>query len=205
MCSLLGHTLVFPRRPDMRSTVTQTHPIPVHSTNRTRSVFLVGFMGAGKTSVGQLLGQRLGWRFVDLDRQIEARVGKTVANIFREMGEAGFRQMETEALQKLLHALNDGDPTVIALGGGAFAQQANRELLENAHARVIYLDAPIDELRRRLGEDDATRPLFLDAERFRMLYEERQPLYRIAPHRVQTAGKSVVEVAREIESLLGEG
>lgn len=187
-----------------RSTVTQTQPIPMHSTNRTRSVFLVGFMGAGKTSVGLLLGQRLGWRFVDLDRQVEARVGKTVANIFRDMGEAAFRQMETEALEKLLHALKDGDPTIIALGGGAFIQPANRELLESAGARVIYLDAPIDELRRRLGEDDATRPLFIDAERFRLLYEEREPLYRMAPHRVQTAGKTVVEVAREIESLLGE-
>jgi shikimate kinase len=184
--------------------VTQTQPIPLHSTNRTRAVFLVGFMGAGKTSVGILLGQRLGWRFVDLDRQIEARVGKTVANIFRELGETAFRQMETEALQKLLHALRDGDPTVVALGGGAFAQPSNRELLESSAARVIYLDAPIDELRRRLGEDDQSRPLFLDAERFRMLYEERQPLYRLAPHRVQTAGKSVIEVAREIESLLGE-
>ena len=188
-----------------RSTVTQTQPIPMHSTNRTRSVFLVGFMGAGKTSVGLLLGQRLGWRFVDLDRQVEARVGKTVANIFRDMGEVAFRQMETEALQKLLHALKDGDPTVIALGGGAFVQPVNRELLESAGARVIYLDAPIDELRRRLGEDDATRPLFVDAERFRLLYEEREPLYRMAQHRVQTAGKSVVDVAREIESLLGEG
>lgn len=184
--------------------MTQTQPIPMHSTNRTRSVFLVGFMGAGKTSVGLLLGQRLGWRFVDLDRQVEARVGKTVANIFRDMGEAAFRQMETEALEKLLHALKDGDPTIIALGGGAFIQPANRELLESAGARVIYLDAPIDELRRRLGEDDATRPLFIDAERFRLLYEEREPLYRMAPHRVQTAGKTVVEVAREIESLLGE-
>jgi shikimate kinase len=176
----------------------------MHSTNRTRSVFLVGFMGAGKTSVGMLLGQRLGWRFVDLDRQVEARIGKTVANIFRDLGEAAFRQMETEALQKLLHALKDGDPTVIALGGGAFVQPANRELLESAGARVIYLDAPIDELRRRCGEGDVARPLFADAERFRLLYEEREPIYRIAPHRVQTAGKTVIEVTREIESLLGE-
>ena len=167
-------------------------------------MFLIGFMGAGKTSVGMMLSQRLGWRFVDLDRQVEARCGRTVANIFREFGETAFRQMETEALQKLLDALNDGDPTVIALGGGAFAQSANRTLLEKAGARVIYLDAPVDELRRRLGEDDATRPLFLNAERFRLLYEERQPLYRMAPHRIQTSGKSVIEVAREIESLLGE-
>ncbi len=161
-------------------------------------------MGAGKTSVGITLSQRLGWRFVDLDRQIEARAGRTIANIFREFGEVAFRQMETEALSKLLDALHDGDPTIVALGGGAFVQPANRSLLEAAGVRVIYLDAPLDELRRRLGEDDSSRPLFADAERFRLLYEQRQPHYRMAPHRVQTSGKTVVEVAREIESLLGE-
>ena len=182
----------------------QTQPIRNRHKNHARAVFLIGFMGAGKTSVGMTLSQRLGWRFVDLDRQIEARIGRTVANIFRELGEEAFRQMETDALAKLLDALHDGDPTVVALGGGAFIQPANRTLLDSAGLRVIYLDAPLDELRRRLGENDHSRPLFADAERFRLLYEQRQPHYRMAPHRVQTAGKSIVEVAREIESLLGE-
>ncbi len=182
----------------------QTQPMRRRHTHHARAVILIGFMGAGKTSVGMTLSQRLGWRFVDLDRQIEARCGRTVANIFRELGEEAFRQMETDALSKLLEALHDGDPTIVALGGGAFVQAANRSLLESAGVRVIYLDAPLDELRRRLGEDDPTRPLFADAERFRLLYEQRQPHYRLAPHRVQTAGKSIVEVAREIESLLGE-
>lgn len=182
----------------------QTQPIRSRQAHRARAVVLIGFMGAGKTSVGMTLSQRLGWRFVDLDRQIEARCGRTVATIFRELGEEAFRQMETDALAKLLDALHDGDPTIVALGGGAFVQTANRSLLESAGVRVIYLDAPLDELRRRLGEDDHTRPLFAGAERFRLLYEQRQQHYRLAPHRVQTAGKSIVEVAREIESLLGE-
>ncbi len=185
--------------------MTQIQPISMPNASRSRAVFLIGFMGAGKTSVGQLLGERLGWRFVDLDRQIEARTGLAVAKIFRDLGEQEFRRLETEALEKLLRALSDGDPTIVALGGGAFIQEQNRSLLQAAGVRVIYLDAPLDELRKRLGENDSTRPLFLDAERFRLLYEERQPLYRIAPHRVQTAGKSVIEVAREIESILGEG
>jgi shikimate kinase len=187
-----------------RRTVIQTQPIRGRHTQRARAVFLIGFMGAGKTSVGMALAQRLGWRFVDLDRQIEARCGRTVANIFREHGEEAFRKMETEALSKLLDALHDGDPTVVALGGGAFVQPANRSLLEAASVRVIYLDAPLDELHRRLGQHDPSRPLFADAERFRLLYEQRQPHYRMAPHRIQTAGKSIIDVAREIESLLGE-
>jgi len=184
--------------------VIQTQPIRSRHAHHARAVFLIGFMGVGKTSVGMALSQRLGWRFVDLDRQIEARAGRTIANIFRELGEENFREMETEALSKLLDALHDGDPTIVALGGGAFVQPANRTLLETAGVRVIYLDAPLDELRRRLGEADSSRPLFADAERFRLLYEQRQPHYRMAPHRIQTFGKTIIEVAREIESLLGE-
>lgn len=169
-----------------------------------KAVFLVGFMGAGKTSVGRLLAQRHGWRFVDLDDQIVARTGKSVADIFREHGEEHFRSLETEALRLLLNALFDGDPTVVALGGGAFVQRSNQDLLSQAGVRVVFLDAPLDELQNRLGQSDPTRPLTADFEHFRHLYDERQPEYRRAPHRVQTAGKDVVEVVRELESLLGE-
>ncbi len=181
-----------------------TQPTPKSHPPRTQAVFLVGFMGAGKTSVGEMLAHRLGWRFVDLDRQIEARAGCSVAEIFRDRGEAGFRALETEALRKLLNALSDGDPTVVALGGGAFAQAENVKLLEEAAVQVVFLDAPLDELRRRLGQSDPSRPLFVDAEHFRRLFEERQIHYRRAPYRVQTAGKTVAEVAREIEFLLQE-
>ncbi len=160
-------------------------------------------MGAGKSSVGQFLGERLGWRFVDLDRQIEAQAGVSVAEIFKTSGEAAFRKLEAEALVQLLQEMRHDTRTVVALGGGAFAQSANIELLEKAAVYVVFLDAPLDELRRRIGEDDE-RPLFADAERFRQLYEERQVQYRRASYRIQTDGKSVAEVAREIESLLGE-
>lgn len=182
-------------------TYTQSAAMP-HS-SKTRAVFLVGFMGAGKSTVGRLLSERLGWRFVDLDRQVEARANKTVAEIFRTLGEPAFREMETEALRRLLQAMSDGDPTVIALGGGAFAQSANAEMLERIAAHVVFLDAPPDELRRRIGED-GRRPLLTDAERFRQLYEERRLHYRRAKHRVQTEGKTISEVAREIEFLLEE-
>ncbi len=156
-------------------------------------------MGAGKTSVGRELCERLGWSFVDLDDRIEAAAGKSVAQIFQSEGEVRFRQLETASLQRLLAEISDS--TVVALGGGAFAQAANIALLEKAAAQVIFLDAPVDELRRRIGEDDR-RPLFADAERFRQLYDERQPHYRRAACRVQTDGKSVAEVAREIEFLV---
>jgi shikimate kinase len=183
--------------------VTEADPASALNPGKTRAVFLVGYMGAGKSSVGRFLSKRLGWRFVDLDRQIEVRAGNTVAYIFKYAGEEAFRRMETEALRRLLLALADGDPTVVALGGGAFAHSENVEMLQQCSAPVVFLDAPLDELRRRIGEDDA-RPLFADAERFRKLYEERQVHYRRAAHRVQTDGKTIDEVAREIEFLLGE-
>lgn len=156
-------------------------------------------MGAGKSSVGQELCRRLGWRFVDLDSRIEAEAGKSVSEIFQAEGESRFRELETACLKKLIEKLSD--PTVVALGGGAFAQPANIALLENVAAQVIFLDAPVDELRRRIGED-VNRPLFADAERFRQLYDARQQHYRRAACRIQTDGKSVAEVAREIEFLV---
>ena len=95
---------------------------------RVRAVFLVGFMGSGKSSVGQELARRLGWDFVDLDARIESREGQTVPEIFRDRGEAGFRLAETSALGDLLSEPLERN-RVVALGGGAFAVERNRELL----------------------------------------------------------------------------
>jgi len=177
-----------------------------NAAHRRKAVFLVGYMGAGKTSVGQALAHRLGWRFVDLDRQIEARERRTVADIFRDSGEAAFRQLETRALQALLKALSDGDPTVIALGGGAFAQPANVAMLQSAGVRVIFLDAPAEELWQRCTNTKAAneRPLLREKLEFTRLCEERRPHYLKAGFHLQTAGKTPGEVVREIEFILGE-
>ena len=91
-----------------------------------RAVFLVGFMGSGKSSVGRELARQLDWDFVDLDTRIESRERQTVPEIFRERGETGFRLAETDALRDLL--AESGQPNrVVALGGGAFVQERNRE------------------------------------------------------------------------------
>ena len=168
----------------------------------TRRVFLVGFMGAGKTSVGQALALRMGWRFCDLDRAIERREGKTVAEIFAALGEAGFREAETRALMDLLQDSSRADDLVVALGGGTFAQPRNREVLKRAEAVTILLDAPLEELRRRCSADETVRPLALDHNRFAALFEERQPAYRLATHSVNTMRKTVEDVTAEIEQIL---
>ncbi len=170
-----------------------------------RAVFLVGFMGAGKTSVGRALALQLGWRFVDLDHRIEARMERSIAEIFRESGETEFRRVETLALRELLHELRHGEAAVIALGGGAFVQPENSALLREFGARVVFLDAPFDELRRRCEHLGTTRPLFADENQFRQLYEARRSGYMRAGWRVATAGKSVSEVAAEIYQCLGLG
>jgi shikimate kinase len=170
-------------------------------------VFLVGFMGAGKSSVGRALGQRLGWDFEDLDDRIERREGRTIAEIFRESGEREFRRAERAALLQVLDELWKGDSKVVALGGGAFVQTANAALLEAAGVPTIFLDAPVEELWRRCRQqvdDVRERPLLGSTERFRELYESRRTGYLKASLRIETGGRSVEAVVSEIgEALSG--
>ncbi len=161
------------------------------------SLCLVGFMGAGKSTVGRILGGRLGWAFYDLDTIIETQEQTAVANIFAQSGEPRFRELERAALTGLLKDLRGH--AVVALGGGAFAQPEIRKILETYGARTVLLNAPIDELRRRCSESGGQRPLAVDAERFSRLFESRREAYGLADFRVETGGKTVEEVVAEIE------
>jgi shikimate kinase len=170
---------------------------------RVRAVILVGFMGAGKTSVGRALGGRLGWRFHDLDDRVRAREGQTVADIFRESGETEFRRVEHAALRELLAETEVGTPMVLALGGGAFVEANNASLLETAATPTVYLDAPPDELWRRCAADTVERPLRRDESAFRQLYETRRPKYLRARLRIETGGQEIERIVSEIVSALG--
>ncbi len=161
-------------------------------------------MGAGKTSVGQALARRLGWRFIDLDDVIIAREGRSIAQIFRDAGEPAFRQAEANALRTLL-AANEHNETVVALGGGAFVQDENARALQQAGVTVVFLDAPAEELRRRCAPRGHERPLFRDEAQFRNLYEARRQGYMKADVRIDTTGLSVHEVAAEVARRLGLG
>jgi shikimate kinase len=163
-------------------------------------VVLVGFMGAGKTSVGRELARRLGWRFVDLDDEIVAAERRSIAEIFEKSGEPAFRAAESRALASLL--AGKPERLVLALGGGAFAQEENAAGIRAAGLPVVFLDATLETLRARCAEVGATRPLFREAERFRRLYHERRPAYAKATHEVSTEAKDVAGVAAEIAKLL---
>ena len=167
-----------------------------------RAVFLVGFMGAGKTSVGRSLSLRLGWSFEDLDDRIQARAGRSIAEIFRDSGEIEFRRLESAALHELLTELHDG-PRVVALGGGAFVEPGNTALLDGARAHVIFLDGSAEELFRRCAQEQRQRPLLQDAEQFRELYRQRRPAYLMASGRIDTSGKDVDSVATEVACWIG--
>jgi len=149
------------------------------------NVFLVGLMGAGKTSVGKMLAKRLGKTFHDSDHVIEARTGVKIPVIFEIEGESGFRARESSIIDELT-AL---DNIVLATGGGAILSQANREALRS-RGTVVYLRAGVDELWNRTRHD-RNRPLLQTADpraRLALLHEQRDPLYHEVAHIVLDTG-----------------
>lgn len=171
-----------------------------------RAVVLIGFMGAGKSSVGRALGERLGWAFEDLDDRIERREGRKVHEIFRDSGELEFRRAERAALKELLSELRNGAEKIVALGGGAFVQKHNARLIKAGGVATVFLDAGADELWRRCrlqAEQDGTkRPLLTNLEAFRELYEARRPHYLKASLKQETVGKTVERIAAEVVQTL---
>ncbi len=164
-------------------------------------VFLVGFMGAGKTSVGETLAAGLGWRFIDLDGRIEARQKRSIAEIFRRQGESAFRRLERAELLRVIEEVNGDCAAVVSLGGGTFVQPANATSLA-ACGYTVFLDAPVEELWQRAQAATGSRPLAISENHFRQLYAARRSRYMEADYCVPTARRRVEEVAAEIAGLL---
>ena len=170
-----------------------------------RAVFLTGFMGAGKTSVGRALARRLGWRFVDLDRRIEAAEGSSIRNLFEQRGEPGFREAESAALHLLLAEIRRATGTVAALGGGTLTLARNRQFLRQHGGTLVFLEAPLRTLHRRCRRTGRQRPLFANYQQFRQLYLTRLPFYSQSTLRVSTWRKRPHTVAAEVATALGLG
>jgi shikimate kinase len=157
------------------------------------NLFLIGMMGTGKTTVGEVLARRLNYCFFDTDGLIEKIVGKTIPAIFAEVGEAGFREMESQVLAEI----SAYTKSVIATGGGIVARQTNWSYLH--HGCIVWLDAPLDLIRERINTDE-NRPLRANLAE---LMEQRKPLYAQADIQIALAPEDTPEsiVARIVAAI----
>ncbi len=155
---------------------------------RTPGLYVLGFMASGKTTLGRMLADHIGWTFADLDEDIESRERQAVAEIFDLRGEAEFRRIEHEAMRKRVRAIECGRPMVLALGGGAFVQPDNFALLEN-NGVTLWLDCPLEMIEGRLEKNGGNRPLARDRERMRRLYHERRETYALADFRIDACSE----------------
>ena len=167
------------------------------------NIILVGFSGTGKSQVGRVVSNELGWTFVDVDLEIEAREGKSIQRIFAEDGEDVFRRMERLELSRV----SQGSRQVISTGGGAMADPDNRNTLLSS-GLVVCLDASPESIYRRLEDSHAgsleQRPMLSGADplrRIRELKESRRESYSLAHETVDTDGLSVQEAAGKVIEL----
>jgi shikimate kinase len=160
-------------------------------------VYLVGFMGAGKSSVARALGRRLDWRIEDIDERIERRERRDIPSIFRQEGEPYFRALERGEIIALLGERG----VVVATGGGTFVDAANRELMLRDGV-VVWLDAPFSTVLERVPVD-GRRPLASDRIEMEQLYNERLSAYRLAHFRIDAGRGSVEHMVDQIADWLG--
>lgn len=161
-------------------------------------------MGAGKSTVGRHLAALCGLRFVDLDEEISRRVGRPIREVFAEMGEPGFRDLEVRATRDIATVAAESPDIVVAAGGGWMANQPARAALPTA--TTVWLSVAPAEAARRLAPETAGRPLLAAVDpgvRLAALLAERLPAYREATYTVDTMQRTPDDVAREIAAVTG--
>lgn len=165
-------------------------------TGSARAVFLVGFMGVGKSTAGRALARLLDWEFIDLDERIVATDGRSIEQIFREAGEPHFRRLEAG----ILASLQARPRIVVACGGGTYAQPANRERIAMM-GPAVWIELPLETALLRCG-GSAGRPLLHSVSQAEALYRRRLPAYRTAPLHVNAGGLEPEAVAEAIARIL---
>ena len=167
-----------------------------------KHIILIGFMGAGKSTMGKLIANKLGCRFIDTDTYIEKKEGRSIQDIFTDDGEDYFRSAETDVLRELLKA---DEKYVMALGGGTPLLEENRGLLKEAEAYVIFLKVSANDAYERL-KDDVTRPLLHGVnvkEKIESLLQMRNPAYEtIADYVLLEDNKSLDDIFYELSAVI---
>lgn len=162
-------------------------------------IYLVGFMGCGKTSVGEQLAGTLGWDFVDLDSEIELQSGAPITEIFERFGESAFRVLESEALTSQLEQIKKGRARVLALGGGTFVDAGNRLAIGDCGVS-IWLHGTVEQMWARVSDNDK-RPLARDRAAFEALHRKRTLCYELADFRIDIGSRTTEEVVEAISHL----
>lgn len=163
-------------------------------------IVLTGFMGSGKSTVGPLIAERLGWRFIDVDNVIEADAGTSIAEIFTKQGEAAFRDLEYATIARLA----SGQNLVLALGGGAIEREDTRRLLLNAPGTVlVHLEVELETTLVRCSGTEGTRPVLADQANLAARYHRRLPLYRTAHATIRADSKTPSEIADAVMTAAG--
>lgn len=159
-------------------------------------ICLIGFMGSGKTTIGQALSEALNQKWIDLDEYIEAQAGMNISEMFKEKGEAAFRKLETKCLEQLINENVD----IVSTGGGVITTPKNIELLQGVH--TIYLEYPFDTLYTRIA-GDKSRPLATSYEALQERFKNRLDLYEKAGTvKIDCRDKSINEIIQEIITYL---
>jgi len=158
-------------------------------------IVITGFMGSGKTRIARELARRLSLPMVDLDERITEREGRSPAQLINDEGEEAFRVIESSALRELLE---EDSARVIALGGGAWIQEVNRNLIDQHGCVSVWLDVPFEVCWARIETSGEDRPLGRTKEQAQTLYEQRAPIYRLA--KVRVGNESLEELINELDT-----
>ena len=165
-------------------------------------IVIIGFMACGKTEVARVVAKQLNLKMIDLDEEITSSERRSPAELIREEGEGFFRKIETASLRRVL-ARNEAN--VIALGGGAWIQPANRQLLAAKNSTIVWLDTPFEICWRRIESSSEDRPLGTTKEQTSELFKERYPIYELASIRIDVIGADTPpEIAGRVLDCLGE-